>query len=176
MSAGPAPQVAARRAALALHALGEEDRAWMLAQLQPQHRDLVEPLLGELRELGMQPDPRALEDVENETAVPVSASMRLASLARAEMQTLARVLEQEPPEVTRALLFAADPAWRRVLLGALDPAFALQVGRLAPAVPAAPALQRALAVAVERKFLERQAEARRRPAWWKRGSLRRRFA
>ncbi|HEX7888057.1 MAG TPA: hypothetical protein VF522_01750 [Ramlibacter sp.] len=175
MSAGVQTQVAARRAALTIHALGEEDRAWMLAQLQPQQRAVLEPLLSELRDLGIQSDRRVLEQIESDSPSPVSATARLARLGRPQIQHLARLLEQEPPEVTRALLAAGDAAWRNSLLKALDPRFATRVRGLSSAVSNGPALAAALLAVVEGR-LNRQAGGTARSSWWSAWNVLRRTA
>jgi hypothetical protein len=172
MSVGP--HISARRAALTVHALDPEDRAWMLAQLQPQQRAAIEPLLEELRDLGIRPERRALEQIQDETASLATAGGRLTRLDRKEIRQLARVLEQEAPEVARALLTAGEPTWRGTLMKEFAPGFAVRVNRLSPVPVAGPALRDALAVAVERKLAQRQASARAGRPWWQAWGFRRR--
>jgi hypothetical protein len=175
MSAGVQSQVAARRAALTIHALGEEDRAWMLGQLQPRQRAVLEPLLGELRELGVQADRSALEQIESDSPASVTAAARLGRLGRPEIRRLARLLEQEPPQLTRALLSAGDPAWRNALLKSLDSGFATPVNGIPAAAPRGPALVDALVGVVEGR-LSRHAGAKERTPWWRTWNFRRRAA
>ncbi len=52
---------AARQAALAAHALDDEDQRWLLQALQPAHRALLLPLLDELKALGLPAEPACLE-------------------------------------------------------------------------------------------------------------------
>lgn len=158
--------MAARRAALTLHALGTEDRAWVLAQLQPQQRARVEPLLGELRDLGIVVDRQALRGIHDDKAQPDTSSRRPARLERHGLQQLARVLEQEAPELTRALLAGGEVAWRGALLRALAPEFAQRVGRLPAASSVAPALHAALVAAVERRLAQTPANAKTSRRWW----------
>lgn len=170
------PHMAARRAALTVHALGTEDRAWMLAQLQPQQRALIEPLLEELRDLGIHADRRALEQIQVETTSPATAATALARLDRREIRELARLLEREAPEVVRTLLAGDASSWSRSLRKALAPAFALRVSRLPPGPVAGPALHAALAAAVERRLAQRQANAMSGRSWWHAWGSRRRTA
>ena len=163
MSAAVEPNVASRRAALAIHALGEEDRAWMLGQLQ-QHRTVLEPLLAELQALGIQPDRHVLAQYESGPNAPGTALTRLIRLDRAMIRQLACVLEQEPAEVTRALLAAGDPAWRSAVLKALGPSLSARVNAV-PSMANGPALLVALAAGVERRLNEVVAANRRRTAW-----------
>lgn len=157
------PLMAARRAALMVHALGAEDRAWMLAQLPPPQRAALEPLLDELRDLGIPMDRRTLEQNDEATASPAAS---LARLEGRQMGQLARMLEQEAPEIARALLDAGEPAWRGTLLKQFAPGFAVRVNRLLPRPAGGPALRAALAAAVERRLPQQQANAKGRPRWW----------
>ena len=175
MNGGAQPGVAARRAALAIHALGEEDRAWILAQLQPQQRAQIGPLLDELRDLGIQADGRALEQIESGSPSPVPPAARLGRLSRPELRRLARVLEQEPPEVTRALLAAAGPRLRGSLLTSLDPGFAIRVNGLTSTGPGSPALVAALVAVIEGR-MERPADVKQRTPWWSLWTFSRRTA
>lgn len=167
---------AARRAALTLHALADEDRAWVLARLQPRQRALVEPLLDELRDLGIVVDPHTLPAIDEANASPATASCRLERLDRDRIAQVARVLEQEAPELARALLAGSDAGWQGALLAAMAPEFAQRVRRLPTVSSAAPALRAALVAAIEGRLAQRQPESKTSRPWWRAWGSRERSA
>lgn len=157
----------ARRAALALHALCDTDRAWMLASMPAAHRRLLEPLLEELRNLGLPRDGALVEGLA--AAVAETSGHACAApaspLTPAQAVHLAAWLEAEPAQVAARLLVAC-PGWRTALLGAFAPTTRIVVEREMPELVAAPALE---------EFLRAQAlqclqdmPAPRRVAWWTR--------
>lgn len=108
-----------RRAALTLHALPEEDRAWMLESLSPADRQILGALLAELDGLGIPSDPALL--------VPPDSARREDETGRwpevlddAGIFALNGVLSREPSSVTRALLSIRTWTWRARLLEAMD--------------------------------------------------------
>lgn len=105
-----------RRAALTLHALAEADRAWVLAGLSAPQRQVLDPLLGELRALGIPQDRSALAAV-----APNGAITEFATLDGEGVAALAGVLEPEPLELTRILLAIHPWSWRAELLHRLPP-------------------------------------------------------
>lgn len=94
-----------RRAALALHALGEADREWLLSRLPAQSRETLDPLLVELGELGIAPDDAVIR-------VALSEVVADAPVATDEARALCAVLADEAPAV-QSLLLAALPASQR---------------------------------------------------------------
>lgn len=140
-----------RQAALLLHALGEEDRAWMLAALPQQQRDTLQLLLAELRELGIPRDAGLLAPLSAE-----ETSSPLHDLDDAALAHVSQLLQQEPQRFTSVLL-AAQP-WR---------AHAQRLRSCAPThvqdpAPAAPALEKAVLGAVQRALAARRPASVRR--------------
>jgi hypothetical protein len=121
-----------RRAALLAHALPTpQDRAWLLAALQPAQRALLETLLGELRELGIPPEAAMVEE-ECPCAPAPSAVQRLRALPRADLARLRQLCVAEPAALRarlealvrtgghHAAAPALDEALSRVALQRLD--------------------------------------------------------
>lgn len=94
-----------RRAALALHALGQADREWLLNQLPVPSRQTLGELLAELSELGIPPDDEVIRVALSEAAPdhPMSTG---------EARALCLVLADEAPAV-QSLLLAALPVPQR---------------------------------------------------------------
>ena len=98
---------ALRRAALTLHALGHDDRAWLLAKLPVSQRDELERLLAELQALGIPVERRlartALKAQGTDrtvaaaaVAAPVARAGRIDFLDAAHTGPLAQLLQHEP--------------------------------------------------------------------------------
>lgn len=140
-----------RRAALMAHALPKDDQAWLLDALPPSRRSMLEPLLIELRALGIPSDPAllaALETQEREEAKEAAAPHArtvdaMATLSPRQVRRLAQVLQQEDPGVASRLLATRRWAWGDTLIAAMDTDFAQQV-RIAPARPPARGFDAAL--------------------------------
>lgn len=102
-----------RRAALSLHGLAEQDRSWVLAALRPEQRAMLQPMLAELRELGIPAD-AALHGTLLDGPARVLDAQDLAALAG--------VLREEPPKLGAILLrlggTAQAPALQSALLAA----------------------------------------------------------
>lgn len=151
MSAGFAPGAHAaqnsseRRAALTVHALTDQDRQWLMAQLTPDEAERLHPLLKELQQLGIPRDAGLLEqhlraDPHLETAasqshpLPVDgsedvlrqpvdhgpASDDVRTLDQADAADLARMLNHEPPVLVAHLLHMQHWSWASDLLSQLD--------------------------------------------------------
>lgn len=106
-----------RRAALTLHALSDGDREWMLDSLAPRERQSLEPLLADLRALGIPRDPSLVP------SGPADESHRRSwpeALDARELAALERVLAAEPVAVTRVLLAMQPWPWATQLLGNMD--------------------------------------------------------
>lgn len=139
-----------RQAALALHAMGEPDRAWVLAALTVEQRESLQALLAELRELGIPQDGALLQCLLDE---PQPAATRPSVLDQANPAELEATLQHEPVRVREVLLAQG-------------------------AAPPPRALQEAVMRAVERRLALRNPErssAVRTRAWWHKaaGTLRR---
>ena len=148
-----------RRAALMAHSLPNDDQAWLLDALPPSRRLMLEPLLTELRALGIPSDPAlldALETMEREEAKEAVAPHAravdaVATLSPRQVRRLAQVLQQEDPAVASCLLASRRWAWRDGLIAAMDADFAQQV-RLTAARPPARAFDAALCDALLAKI------------------------
>lgn len=126
---------AARHAALLLHAMGPSDRQWLLDALAPERRRRVEPLLQDLRELGLPGDEELLRPVLAAAAPrEASAVARLESLGAAEAAMLGRALLLEPRPLAARLLAMRDWPWKQAVLASWSPQ---ERGRLSDAGPAA---------------------------------------
>ncbi|WP_005034705.1 hypothetical protein [Holophaga foetida] len=109
-----------RKAALLLHSLGEEDRAWLLGQVDTTERHSLERMLQELQELGIPEDPGIIGEVIAQAPLPLAAPVRIASeandweavLREADPAILERVLRDDPPGVTARLLLMVDWPWQ----------------------------------------------------------------
>ena len=83
-----------RQAALLVHGLGEEDRAWMLGQLAPAERDVISAQLAELRELGIPPDAQLLKQaIEVRTCTSADSAPTVGNATATQM---GQVLKGEP--------------------------------------------------------------------------------
>ena len=109
----------ARLIALKLHALHEEDREWIVSQLDMTTRSRLSPLLKELSELGFQLD-KSLVSAALQAGVAENGSVAksddyleaesIAAINTASLSHLALVFEQEPKVLFRSL--AAIRSWR----------------------------------------------------------------
>lgn len=116
-------EVALRRAALTLHAMAEPDRDWVLSGLDASQRKILQPLLAELRGLGIPEDLGVahLPDGAEPAVIPAPRSHDhwLRTLDDQGVKALAQVLSSEPPQVARTLLALDDWPWGARLLQAL---------------------------------------------------------
>jgi hypothetical protein len=133
----PLKHKAQRQAALAVHALAEADRAWLLAQLPAAERGQLVCLLEELRELGIPPQPDLLDEaLRHAKPAPTSHTAALAmpgtmatdirkqqtaELCRLDGPTAALLLQHEPPGLIAQLLEVHPWPWREALLDSLNP-------------------------------------------------------
>lgn len=171
MNSPPGVPAATRRAALALHALCDADRAWMLASLSAAHRRLLEPLLDELQRLGLPRDADLIGNLAAGSAeAPVPARVPLQPLDDAQAAHIAAWMEPEPPQLAARLL-AACPAWRQRVLHALAPKARSTVERELQGIVPAPALEEFLRAQALQQL--QAAPPPRRTAWWKRHAPRR---
>ena len=149
-----------RQAALALHAMGDTDREWMLAQLAASQRAILAPLLAELHALGI---PRQADLLRRlampERTNPVDAASVARALSHEPRRLVAHLLQHD--WVGRAALQEALGVERREqrLAGCAD-------------LPEAPALRRALLAEMQRLQLAPTQVAVRRPKPWHRLLLR----
>lgn len=94
-----------RQAAVTLHALGADDRRWIMAALEPRDRIILDALLGELSELGFD---GALMPLPAPAAGPAPAPARAGGtrtrIRQASAAQMAHVLEPEPVSLVRQVL------------------------------------------------------------------------
>ena len=175
-------QPAARRAALAVHALGPQDRAWLLGRLPPAQRERLVPLLEELQALGIPPrrdllDEAVLRRETQRAAVNVevqeapAAAPRLgyvqqrAALAHVDASAVAKLLQNEPPGLIAQLLEVQAWPWRQAVLEQLGAVKRRRVEELLDGLrrqvrPKAPeALQRALVAGLCKRTVDESAVA-----------------
>jgi hypothetical protein len=118
-----------RRAALCLHAMTPSDREWLMAELAPGHRLPLQELLGELRTLGVQPDPMLLEAANvglSAAAVPQDTRTHdrhsmAAALGRIDPAMLCALLAKEPDALIGRVLAMQDWPWSAQLLDHVGP-------------------------------------------------------
>lgn len=134
-----------RRAALTVHALAEQDRQWLMAQLTPDEAARLQPLLNELNQLGIPREVgligQLLQDASHvgtaSSQVPPlhidesvdsnrqfvdhdPAANELGALDQAEASDLARMLRHEPPMLVAHLLHMRHWPWAADLLDHMD--------------------------------------------------------
>lgn len=106
-----------RRAALALHALADGDCERVLAMLDEVQRCRIEPVLHELRELGIPPGVSPAEVVPAVHPHEPSITERIAALSAVEVVP---TLDSLSPSTVAALLQVADWPWADTALDALQ--------------------------------------------------------
>lgn len=143
-----AAEARARSAALALHALADDDRARVLGMLDDPQRSRVQPLLQELQDLGI---PRGVTAPDAAAHAPQRyAGAVRERLAMIDPQMAATVLDRCGTAAVAALLRIAPPHWTATTLAALSPAQRQSVNERfeAGALPAAKTAE-ALCAALE---------------------------
>jgi hypothetical protein len=112
-----AAEARSRRAALALHALADGDRERVLAMLDEEQRRRLEPVLHELRDLGIPPGVSSAEAVPQPRATEPPIKERVAALSA---EQVAPALAALSPSTAAALLQVADWQWAEAALDALQ--------------------------------------------------------
>lgn len=112
-----APTSASRQAALTLHAMCVEDRAWVLQALPDTQRLALEALLDELRELGIPAQPRLLDSVlMRQPGRVAQPSDSLQNLNATGIEALATLLRGEPGMLVARLLRMQAWPWQAAVL------------------------------------------------------------
>lgn len=168
MSADVPATTGSRRAALAVHALGPIDQDWLLRALPAHHRSVIEPLLAELRGLGIPPDGALAADAVTPAPGPVEPGMRLEQLPDGSARALAELLQREPPALAARLLALRPWPWRSAVEEDFHPDFVAALGSVGPP-RCAPALDTALCEAVL-GTVPAEPPARGAAAWLRAGS------
>jgi hypothetical protein len=113
-----------RRAALAMHALPEIDRAWILRQLPPAQRERLDALLGELKALAIPANRVLVQELLAEAVQTPAPAVQAAgetqqqfeAIAGLEAALLSRVLQAEPVALIAHLLDLRRWPWHDTLL------------------------------------------------------------
>lgn len=117
MNLAAQPSQSLRKAALAVHALAPADRAWVLDALPRNQREELEPLLAELKALGIPADPSLHREPD-----PAAREPQLAwpdTLDEATLAALSHTLSSEPEQLTQSLLAIQPWSWGSRLLDSL---------------------------------------------------------
>lgn len=164
-----------RRAALAVHAMSETDRAWVLGRLPVSERQTLHRLLGELKTLAIPADRSIVQEMLTDTtparmraesmvtAIEVSPEqMHVQVINATDVAALREILETEPAAVTASILRAHPWTWSAAFFEQIGAAKrprieeALQALDRSDQAGAAPvAMNRALLAAVYRRIAAR---------------------
>lgn len=108
-----------RRAALALHGLGPQDRNWILDALPGPDKAALQACLKELKELGFAPDALSLAELAHDApaALPRVPPNAAARLRAADGAALFALLEHEPNGLIGQLLAIEAWPWAEQVLG-----------------------------------------------------------
>jgi hypothetical protein len=110
-------QAGHRQAALVLHGMRVEDRAWAMRRLSPQSRTILQGLLDELNALGIASDP-ALVRAATAATVP-SHAIKATPAVKATPALVFAVLRQEPDALIARVLKLQAWSWREDVLALL---------------------------------------------------------
>lgn len=91
--------------ALKLHSLHQEDREWILSQLDSEARSRLAPLLEELNELGFEVDPSTFRALEN-SKTELDKKARLGSMTF-DMASIAKIDSASPSRIE--IIFDQEP-------------------------------------------------------------------
>lgn len=109
-----------RQAALTLHALSQDELGRVWARLDPDKRAVLDPLLAELRELGV-PAGQAWVDVDahvakHESEAPADLDKLVRSARRLRAETVLQVLSTQSLDTAACVLAWAPWPWRDAVL------------------------------------------------------------
>ncbi len=117
------PPLPLRKAAMLLHSMGDVDRRWMLARLEPGQRSRIEELLAELQALDFPVDAALVrESLETTRDVGSPATAAGIGMSGWSAEEAASVLLAEPDDLVALVLRAGDWAWA--------PAFRARLGSI----------------------------------------------
>ena len=110
-----------RSAALVAHAMRPADRDWLLSQLDLGQRAALQPLIDELRELGIPPDADLIGEAlkasqQTLPASPPKADDPVDRFSRLPARDVASVLANEPPRLVDRVLRMRPWPWRAEVL------------------------------------------------------------
>jgi hypothetical protein len=150
------PSQSLRKAALAVHALAAPDRAWVLQALPRNHREELEPLLAELKALGIPADRSLYRETD---AVPPEPELSWPDkLDGATLSTLSNTLTREPEQLTQALLAIRPWCWGPRLLAGWTGEQRAVLAEVPARAPVTPRLESALLQVLHERVTAAQAE------------------
>jgi len=103
--------MSSRQAALLVHALGETDKAWVLAQLPVSQQQQMRSLLDELSELGIPVDRRLIDVALLKRPLTPAPADDDSFVSTVVASDVARVLRAEPTAFVRKLLACKHWPW-----------------------------------------------------------------
>ena len=124
-----------RRAALTLHALSPQDRAWILGRLEPQQQRAVEAQLQELEGLGIAADARLVKDALGDEQAQSATRTRRGALAAQGAHAVRAVLQAEPAALIARLLDQGPWPWEAELLGSLNAPLRMRISACRQGAP-----------------------------------------
>ncbi|MDR6602112.1 hypothetical protein J2732_003104 [Achromobacter deleyi] len=159
-----------RLSALALHAVADRDRAWLLSRLPDGQRKQLSALVEELRGTGVPADPELVRQLVREQEVlarspaPGAIGTRL---VRASADDIWALLRSESDAVVSRIVRRHDWPWITAFLELCGPARAKRIESLAGKLSPAIALEQALVNELDQRLGVRQSTAARaQPARW----------
>lgn len=112
-----------RQSALLLHAIGERDRAWILAQLAEDQRMQLTAHLEELSQMGMPADHALVESLlsrQSKKPEMPAESIPGHALRSARPEVVLKLLDQEPAWLIAAVLNIEAWPWREAICAGFD--------------------------------------------------------
>jgi len=159
-----------RLSALALHAVADRDRAWLLSRLPAAQRSALAALVRELRGTGIPADPDLLQQLVRERealANDPGLDAPDVRLVRAHAQDIWALLRGESDAVIGRILRRHDWPWKSALLELCGAVRAKRIEELEGQLAPASALDQALIDELEQRLATRQlSAARAQPARW----------
>ncbi len=140
-----------RRAALLLHTVSDDDRAWLLSQMDGAERARLQGLVDELRAIGIPPAPELLDELGPAVAARVRGDAgHRGGLQHADPVALAAVLAAEPSELIARVIAQGPWTWTGALLARLG---ALQRQQVMDSLAALPPAHERTASALDARLL-----------------------
>lgn len=159
-----------RLSALALHAVADRDRAWLLSRLPNAQRKQLSALVEELRGTGVPADPELVRQLVREQEVlargPAAGAMK-ARLVRASAEDVWALLRSESDAVISRVVRRHEWPWTAAFMELCGPARANRIEALGKRLAPAVALEQALVNELDQRLGVRQSTAARvQPARW----------
>ncbi len=154
-----------RLSALALHAVADRDRAWLLSRLPDAQRGPLAELLTELRRTGIPADPGLITQLVHEREAMnegARGGQPSPGLLQAAAEDVWKQLRGEPDAVAARILRRNRWPWLDDLMALCGPGRARNIEALIRTLDPAPALEQALVQELEARLQARQASPGRR--------------